>query len=532
MRRKKLVSVFMTAVLACGLLIIPAGQGSASGKVKLNKTKVTLTVGKTVKLKLKNAPKGKKITWKSSKKSVAAVSSKGIVKAKKKGTAKIIAKAAGKRYTCKVTVKAKASSSTPDTPTTQAPKQPTTQAPKQPATQAPTTQATTTQAPTTQAPATQNPAQASTQDEKSTPARQVKLTNTEGKDEKEVAVLKRLIGKLVADGAAVSTDLDSDEYKWIDGKIDSVFWSDKNIKGELSFEGLDALNSISCEYNQISKLDVSKNSELISLKCSGNQLTELDVSKNDKLEYLSCEENQLKTLDVSNNPDLKSLYCWSNQLTELDLSNNRKMESILYDDKNVMVTGYEATPREEPVTEGKGSDASTEETPTEEKTENPGKTEQGTTEEGNTAGGKESEEDVTSEQSIIVRQVTASPGDENVRVDIIVKNNPGILGMLLTVGYDDTVLHLTDAQVGEALSVLTFEKGGVLKNGCSFSWDGEIIKSGQIQDGTILTLTFDIPKDASKGVYPISFTYRDGDIYNNDLDNLSFKIMNGSITVE
>ena len=46
-----------------------------------------------------------KITWTSSKKSVATVSSKGVVKAKKKGTAVIAAKYGKKKLTCKVTVK-------------------------------------------------------------------------------------------------------------------------------------------------------------------------------------------------------------------------------------------------------------------------------------------------------------------------------------------------------------------------------------------------------------------------------------------
>jgi hypothetical protein len=44
------------------------------------------------------------VKWTSSKKSVATVSSKGVVKAKKKGTATITAKVSGKKYTCKVTV--------------------------------------------------------------------------------------------------------------------------------------------------------------------------------------------------------------------------------------------------------------------------------------------------------------------------------------------------------------------------------------------------------------------------------------------
>ena len=68
----------------------------------ISKTKVTLLNGQSVSLKV-NGKKGK-VKWYSSKKSVATVNSKGVVKAKKKGTAKITAKIGKNKYTCNVTV--------------------------------------------------------------------------------------------------------------------------------------------------------------------------------------------------------------------------------------------------------------------------------------------------------------------------------------------------------------------------------------------------------------------------------------------
>lgn len=77
-------------------------------KVKLSKTKVTLGVKEKLNLKATITPKNatnKKVTWKSSNKKVAAVSSKGMVTAKKTGKATITATVDGKKVTCKVTVK-------------------------------------------------------------------------------------------------------------------------------------------------------------------------------------------------------------------------------------------------------------------------------------------------------------------------------------------------------------------------------------------------------------------------------------------
>ena len=78
---------------------------SARTKLKLNKSSVTITVGKTVTLKATVTGKKGTVEWSSSKKSVATVSSKGVVTGKKKGTATITAKVNGVKKTCKVTVK-------------------------------------------------------------------------------------------------------------------------------------------------------------------------------------------------------------------------------------------------------------------------------------------------------------------------------------------------------------------------------------------------------------------------------------------
>lgn len=79
-------------------------ENKSKKKIKLNKKKATIKVGKAIKLKLKNA-KAKKVKWRSTNKKVATVSKKGTVKARKKGKTTIIAKYKGKKYRCKITVK-------------------------------------------------------------------------------------------------------------------------------------------------------------------------------------------------------------------------------------------------------------------------------------------------------------------------------------------------------------------------------------------------------------------------------------------
>ena len=99
------MSLVLAGALVITSVIVPGQQTDAKAKVKLNKKKLVLTVGKKAKLKVKGTKK--KVKWSSSKKKIATVTKKGVVKAKKKGTAKIVAKIGKKKYTCKVVVKAK-----------------------------------------------------------------------------------------------------------------------------------------------------------------------------------------------------------------------------------------------------------------------------------------------------------------------------------------------------------------------------------------------------------------------------------------
>lgn len=92
-------------VLALTVSCVGQMEVSAKKKAVLNKTKVTLYQGKSVTLKVKNNKK--KVKWSSSKKSIASVTQKGKVTAKKKGTATITAKVGKSKLKCVVTVKEK-----------------------------------------------------------------------------------------------------------------------------------------------------------------------------------------------------------------------------------------------------------------------------------------------------------------------------------------------------------------------------------------------------------------------------------------
>lgn len=117
--KKVLVCILSLSLLIPGILADGPKSFAKKKQPVISKTKITLKVGQKKQLSLKNVgkAKAKKIVWKSSKTKVATVSKSGLVKAKKKGTAKIMAKLDKKTYSCKVTVKKKSKPVVVDDPT-------------------------------------------------------------------------------------------------------------------------------------------------------------------------------------------------------------------------------------------------------------------------------------------------------------------------------------------------------------------------------------------------------------------------------
>ena len=103
--------------IICSLLLTTSCIGTintqASSKYMRNHAKYELTVGSSVQLKVKAQSK---VKWHSENKKVATVSSKGVVKAKRVGTATIIAKVKKKKLSCKIRVRKKETN--PDNATT------------------------------------------------------------------------------------------------------------------------------------------------------------------------------------------------------------------------------------------------------------------------------------------------------------------------------------------------------------------------------------------------------------------------------
>ena len=105
----------------------------------------------------------------------------------------------------------------------------------------------------------------------------------------------------------------------------------KHIADLTGIEYFKALTDLNCSMNQLTTIDVSKNTALKKLNCSaqddgnGTLLTSLDVSELTALEILDCSNSKMTSLDVSNNKALRMLSCFGCHLTSLDLSQNTEL---------------------------------------------------------------------------------------------------------------------------------------------------------------------------------------------------------------
>ena len=95
MKKSKFMAILLTLVLTLSMANGLVFNVSAASP-KLNKKKVTITVGKTVKLKVKKNKAKKKVKWKSANKKIVKVTKKGKIKGIKPGKTVVNCKRFGK----------------------------------------------------------------------------------------------------------------------------------------------------------------------------------------------------------------------------------------------------------------------------------------------------------------------------------------------------------------------------------------------------------------------------------------------------
>lgn len=128
--------------------------------------------------------------------------------------------------------------------------------------------------------------------------------------------------------------------------------------------------------------------------------------------------------------------------------------------------------------------------------------------------------------SFVLETVEAHKGDKNVAVTVSLKNNPGIASVGLLVSYDSAIT-LRDIDYNEAMGGQTMLPP-IANNPFKIIW----ISLNEIkEDCALATLYFDVNEDAAPGHYQIAAVYDENDVYDMDMNNVAFKVINGAIYV-
>ena len=137
-------------------------------------------------------------------------------------------------------------------------------------------------------------------------------------------------------------------------------------------------------------------------------------------------------------------------------------------------------------------------------------------------------EEIT-EPTLVVKKVTAKAGDK-VEVPISLQNNPGFLGMVVNIQYNEDALTLTEVSNGSLLEGYMFTPPKNMKSGCNAAWNITDIPE-DIDDGEILVLHFKVSDKTHTGTYSVSVSCLN-DAYDESFHAFSFDSIQGCVNVK
>lgn len=131
--------------------------------------------------------------------------------------------------------------------------------------------------------------------------------------------------------------------------------------------------------------------------------------------------------------------------------------------------------------------------------------------------------------AVMVEETWGNPR-KTVDLDIVISENPGILGATITVSWDESLTLVADAS-GEAFNHMTYTSPSrYIASGTNFIWFGNEVK--EAIDGTILTLTFEVSETAQNNdVLPVRVSYTYGTVVDQNNKDVALRIADGYIRV-
>lgn len=132
------------------------------------------------------------------------------------------------------------------------------------------------------------------------------------------------------------------------------------------------------------------------------------------------------------------------------------------------------------------------------------------------------------EPAFKVSNVSGHPGEE-ITVEIWIENNPGIIAAAMDVHYDPQKLKLIRSEDTGLLNG-GFFSDSVEKNPYYVSWNDPLAPENNTENGVLVELVFQI-LEGVEGETEISLTYHPGNVFDWDLNNVTFSTAGGTVEI-
>ena len=138
---------------------------------------------------------------------------------------------------------------------------------------------------------------------------------------------------------------------------------------------------------------------------------------------------------------------------------------------------------------------------------------------------------VDAQPAVSIQSTSAVPGGQ-ISVQVVINNNPGLVTMLLRVGYDSSVLTLQSVTDGGLFGEGNAYFGNdTTANPYVLMWEDGLATENHTSDGTLATLTFLVAENAQPGETEISVTVDSDSTLNVGLDHVQLNTQNGSVII-
>lgn len=135
--------------------------------------------------------------------------------------------------------------------------------------------------------------------------------------------------------------------------------------------------------------------------------------------------------------------------------------------------------------------------------------------------------------TIYAESVTVNKGTNQVRVNIRVRNNPGIMGAILKVSVNDKIFAFEKgSKSGYPGLVLTSPGAATKSSPYTFMLDAMELSDSDRVDGTLFTITFTIKDTTAVGNFTVDLSYDQGAIFDENYADLKVVLEDGIITIQ